>query len=502
MAIQWTGLFANTGYSSANNKTQDDAVTGMQDTLYVTGPGYGAYEAVVRLYNSTGALVASVNVSGGGGALSAPPPVRFVDNGTVYSYSLEVIRGYIPTEDADGIVIRLVGGASKRYPSPMAVTPSGDVQFGGAVIASTGIDIYTDFTAIADGAIPSKHDELALPIRTYYPAAYGAVPYVVKDGRLQSESENTGLTVCYTETDLLGQASIIGADISYKSNGGAGGTCAVCLWGDSSLVDTYSKGRIPTTGCHFVIQRNTWSYQIWDIDGTGTSIVTLATGIAPNIPQDQTTFRVEIKFDADSAIISFPGLNWTKRITDARIRTLGRRYACWETYQSASTADKPQFARIWASSIRKAEMASRSEITLSQTKAVQSATTGSKTITETTETEAAEIDTATFIEFVFPASGKILLEYTALFNQTVAGTVIMDLALVDAGGGNLSYIPAQASNAVSNGLRTVSAVYTNAALAGAKRFYRPRAWVLSGAACTISRSPSGGLNPVLKVTPL
>lgn len=133
MAIQWTGLFTNTGYSSANNKTQDDAVTGMQDTLYVTGPGYGAYEAVVKLYNSTGAVVATVNVSGGGGAFSAPPPVRFVDNGTVYSYSLEVVRGYIPAEDADGIVIRLVGGASKRYPSPMAVTPSGDVAVAGAV---------------------------------------------------------------------------------------------------------------------------------------------------------------------------------------------------------------------------------------------------------------------------------------------------------------------------------------------------------------------------------
>ena len=140
MAIQWTGLFANTGYSSANNKTQDDAVTGMQDTLYVTGPGYGAYEAVVKLHNSTGAVVATVNVSGGGGAFSAPPPVRFVDNGTVYSYSLEVVRGYIPTEDADGIMIRLVGGASKRYPSPMTSTPSGDVAVARAITASAFLD--------------------------------------------------------------------------------------------------------------------------------------------------------------------------------------------------------------------------------------------------------------------------------------------------------------------------------------------------------------------------
>jgi len=138
VAIQWTRLFSNTGYSSANNKTQDDAVTGHQDTLYVTGPGYGAYEVIVRLHNSTGAVVATVNVSGGGGAVSAPPPVRFVDNGTVYSYSLEVVRGYIPTEDSDGIVIRLIGGASKRLPSPMSVTPSGDTQFAGAVITQAG----------------------------------------------------------------------------------------------------------------------------------------------------------------------------------------------------------------------------------------------------------------------------------------------------------------------------------------------------------------------------
>lgn len=133
MAIEWTGLYANTGYSPANNKTQDDAVTGMQDTLYVTGPGYGAYEAIVRLHNSTGKVVATVNVSGGGGAVSAPPPVRFLDNGTTYSYSLEVVRGFIPTEDADKIIIRLIGGASKRFPSPMSTTPSGDAQFVGAV---------------------------------------------------------------------------------------------------------------------------------------------------------------------------------------------------------------------------------------------------------------------------------------------------------------------------------------------------------------------------------
>ena len=76
--IEWTGLYANTPYSSANQKTQDDAVIGMQDTIYVTGPGYGGYSANVRIHNESGTVVALIPVSGGGGALSAPAPVRIL----------------------------------------------------------------------------------------------------------------------------------------------------------------------------------------------------------------------------------------------------------------------------------------------------------------------------------------------------------------------------------------------------------------------------------------
>jgi hypothetical protein len=99
--IEWKGLFANTPYSSANNKTQDDAVIGMQDTIYVTGPGYGGYSANVRIHNESGAVVALISVCGGGGALSAPAPVRILDDSTTYSYSLEVVRGVVPADDTD-----------------------------------------------------------------------------------------------------------------------------------------------------------------------------------------------------------------------------------------------------------------------------------------------------------------------------------------------------------------------------------------------------------------
>lgn len=132
--IEWKGLFANTPYSSANNKAQDDAVVGMQDTIYVTGPGYGGYSANVRVHNASGTVVALIPVSGGGGALSAPAPVRILDDSTTYSYSLEVVRGVVPSDDADKIVIRIVGGASKRYPGQVSTLPGGSTSFAGKVL--------------------------------------------------------------------------------------------------------------------------------------------------------------------------------------------------------------------------------------------------------------------------------------------------------------------------------------------------------------------------------
>lgn len=139
--IEWKGLHANTPYSSANNKTQDDAVVGMQDTIYVTGPGYGGYEANVRVHNASGAVVALISVCGGGGALSAPAPVRILDDSTTYSYSLEVVRGVVPSDDPDKIVIRIIGGASKRYPGQASTLPDGSTSFAGPVNASGGIRI-------------------------------------------------------------------------------------------------------------------------------------------------------------------------------------------------------------------------------------------------------------------------------------------------------------------------------------------------------------------------
>lgn len=384
-----------------------------------------------------------------------------------------------------------------------SVGPDGSTSFAGPLASVGGVSTYTDFTILADGTPPVKHDDFPLPIRTYYPTA-SAVPFVVRDGRLQSDTENTGkTTVCYTETDLVGQVSVIGADISFKSNGGGAGTIALCAWGDSSLVDTFADGRIPATGCHFIIQRDFWSYQVWDHDGAGTQLVTLKNGIVPLIPQDETTtFRVEVKFDGDSAIVSFPEYGYSQRVTDPRIRTLGRRYACWETYQISEAGDKPQFARIWASSARQAEMASSAVIPQNQVHAVQSATTGNFAITAVADGAAAEIDASTYIEFIFPASGKVLLEYIAMIDQTVAGTMLMNMCVVNTDGTGSSYAPAQPSNTVTKQLRHVAVVYSFPTRAGNRCQFRPRAWMLSGGAATISRSPSGGLNPVLKVTPL
>ena len=414
------------------------------------------------------------------------------------SYKLDETQGDPLVQDPEGQYQRdlTVDGLNRKvggvFGLPAMLSCPGD------------IGVYTDFTIKSDGPIPSNHDETNdQHIRAYYPPSAGAIPLVVSGNRLKTATVNAGVTVAYTETDLIGEASEIGADFGFLGSGGADGVIALCVWGDQSILVGHPSGRIPTTGCHFIIGKSTWAYQVWQPNGLGTELVTIKQGLCPVLPTDGTLVRARIVFDGDSATFMLPDYNWKTEIKDPRISTLGRRYACWETYQQASSADQPVFGRIWASSRKKAYNKKESDTRFWNAPiAVMSATDGNKSITETTETAAAEIDPNTFIQFVFPPSGKVLLKYTAMFDQTVAGIVLLDLALVDAGGGNLAYSPVQISNNVSKGMRVATAIYTNTALAGARRFFRPRAWVLSGAACTISRSVSGGLRPVLEVIPL
>lgn len=381
------------------------------------------------------------------------------------------------------------------------VENSGDVQFGGAVIAKTGIDIYTDFTILPDGPIPADHQELTLPLRTLYPAAYGAVPLIVGSGRLKSQSENAALTVAYTETDLLGDATCIGADVAFKTNVGNQGTVALCLWGDASLIDTYASGRIPQTGCHFILGYAQMQYQVWDDNGSGgTTLVTLATIACPALPRDGSLVRVNIAFDGDTAIIELPEYGFQYPVTDSRIRTLRRRYACWETYQANNTVDQPQFGRIWASSNRKAAMAGQRSDSSQYLKpaAIASALSTDYTLTTT----ATETDTALRAEFTVPASGKIVAEYTGLLNQTAAsGVCIIEFRITDSGGGNVVTKAVQVSTSIVAQQLSARALITGLP-AGAKRFVRVYAYLTGSAAAAIKRSTAGGLIPVLTCTPL
>lgn len=205
--IEWKGLYANTPYSSANNKTQDDAVVGMQDTIYVTGPGYGGYSANVRVHNESGAVVALIPVSGGGGALSAPAPVRILDDSTTYSYSLEVVRGAVPSDDADKIVIRIVGGTSKRYPGQVSTLPDGSTSFAGPVQAPEFLDSEGNpiggggsYPQSINGAYPAVAEMADLVALWDFDEDTGAAkvskvgfPYALRDaGAAQSVRDDTG----------------------------------------------------------------------------------------------------------------------------------------------------------------------------------------------------------------------------------------------------------------------------------------------------------------------
>ena len=385
---------------------------------------------------------------------------------------------------------------------PLRQQPDGTIVSSGPIAESGGISVYTDFTTKPDGPIQSTHDELGLGIRTFYPPLLAPVTLVVSSGRLKSSVENSGQTVCYTETDLNGQASVIGADIAFKNNGGNQGTIALCLWGDSSLVDTFNQGRIPKTGCHFIIGYSQMQYQIWDDNGSGgTTLVTLATINCPILPRDGSLTRVQISFDGDSATIELPEYNFSKTVTDSRIRTLGRRYACWETLQQNNTIDQPQFGRIWASAYRGADRAIKSvadAASKSKIGAIASALDADYTLT----LASTETDSALRVEFTVPASGKVLVEYSALLAQTAAsGACIIEFRATDSGGGNVITKAVQVSNSIVTQQMSARAIMTGLT-AGAKRFIRVHAYLTGSAAAAIKRSTAGGLIPVLTVSPL
>ena len=203
--IEWKGLYANTPYSSANNKAQDDAVVGMQDTIYVTGPGYGGYSANVRIHNASGAVVALIPVSGGGGALSAPAPVRILDDSTTYSYSLEVVRGAVPSGDTDKIVIRIIGGASKRYAGQGSTLADGSTSFAGPVNAPNLVSSWASFNAQMIGSAKNVCH------------AWGSSTF-------QYSTETTAAKKWYSDSLLFAAWARHGCPMILGYNGGVGGT--------------------------------------------------------------------------------------------------------------------------------------------------------------------------------------------------------------------------------------------------------------------------------------
>jgi len=237
--IEWKGLFANTPYSSANNKTQDDAVVGMQDTIYVTGPGYGGYSANVRVHNASGAVVALIPVSGGGGALSAPAPVRILDDSTTYSYSLEVVRGAVPSDDADKIVIRIVGGASKRYPGQGSTLADGSTSFAGPVQAPRVLSAWSPmFNSLAPRAAKELGFGYGVRVGVWGSSSDARVGNQDVAFRTTAASANE-----YNDSWWIAAQAMYGAPFSLEWNGGVAGHT---LDQTAAKIDTDLAAGIPT----------------------------------------------------------------------------------------------------------------------------------------------------------------------------------------------------------------------------------------------------------------
>lgn len=390
----------------------------------------------------------------------------------------------------------------------------GNLQILDAIAEREERAVYTDFSRKANmSPVPATHDRMRIPLSTFYPSQHGAVPLIVNSGLLQTLSVNpASLTVAYTETDLGGDATKIGAEIGFFGPNASGGVCALVCWSEP-LEPAYtgsgpltSTPYIPRTGAHIVFQNGTVGYDIWDLTPGGpnpTGPVTLFSDTFPSVALN-TKFRVEVTFCDDSATITVwprsnvqgeTGFVYRRTISDSRIKTLGRRYACWETYQTAG-ASKPAFGAIWAEA--RGESATAGGEAPWRATAIMSDETTPFNVTTTP----APINFDISRIVVVPQNGQMLLEYDATFDAAADTTLVISFRVSNAAtGGDGDYFPCAIPVKAGRQKIRASAVTSLAAEAGLPKWVVPWAYTTASSG-NIIRSVSEGRRPVLIVQSL
>ena len=247
----------------------------------------------------------------------------------------------------------------------------------------------------------------------------------VIDGALTNEIASGG-TTGYAEVHLEGTVSRIGAKVTFSSYSTTNGVAALAL-----LSAPFDNSDIPDMSCHLSVNPSRYIFGVWENPGSFVSLQTVEFDTA--LTADGTTEHlIEVQIVGSTATILISG-GIVGRVTDDRIATNGGAYCFWEVFAAeASTDSKPTFREVWADSriesfrATGASTATLAEAVLGRSTTVARQYNGTDADVTLTGTMA-ELNESLRCPFIFPPSGKLLVEVTGYLISTSGTAVILGL---------------------------------------------------------------------------
>lgn len=319
-----------------------------------------------------------------------------------------------------------VNGGSLTAKTPTHGYLIGETTDGGVYLLP---QLTSDFSAVADGAVPADADSGHPWTLGWFDAA--STP-TIKSGRLTNGSTEAGVAAAYTQANLGATANRIGGRFSFVANSTAGESVGLQIWKTAYLG---LGGAVPDASCHLSLTPTGWTYATY----TGGVKTDLLTGnYAAALATDGTIYEVDVAIEGNVARVRLPDGRIVE-ITHASIGTNAAQWTNFETFQNvASTDGVGGWITVWAGT------AGRQPQTLGPTmgellkviadvRAAQPAavsthygTVGGADIALTTSP--ADLDATNLaVTFNVPRSGNVLVLMSAIVVMTGACNVLFDI---------------------------------------------------------------------------
>lgn len=202
--------------------------------------------------------------------------------------------------------------------------------------------VHTDFTGLANGSAPTKHDS-GQAIR-YVTNGVGGAGATIASGRLTNTASAAANAAVYCTSNLGAPVKRVGAEFSFSSGGSTTNGAMTLMILTQDITDTFPT--LPDASLHFVVTPVGWTVSFIQ---SGSVVQMFPGTFKTALTQDgTTTYRAEVQIEGTKCSVLMPDGS-TQVYTDSRFASIGGNFFSFEVFENAAnTDDKPQFAKVWA----------------------------------------------------------------------------------------------------------------------------------------------------------